>query len=273
MIGTQIRLVLADVDGTLVTGDKVLTARAIAAVKRLHDAGIAFAVTSGRPPRGMSMLIEPLDLRTPIAGFNGGTFARPDLSVIESHAVPADVAADALAILARHKLDAWLYTSGQWLVRDPDAPHVAREEWTVKFPPQQVDDFTGEHMRDVVKIVGVSDDHGAVAAAEQAAQRGLGDRASATRSQPYYLDITNPAANKGGVADRLATMLDIDKSQIVTIGDGPNDVLMFKRSGISIAMGNATDFVKQNATHVTDSNENEGFATAINRFVLPEKAA
>jgi HAD superfamily hydrolase (TIGR01484 family) len=84
MSGTQIRLVLSDVDGTLVTGEKALTARAVAAVRRLHDAGIAFAVTSGRPPRGMSMLIDPLDLRTPIAGFNGGTFARPDLSVIEA---------------------------------------------------------------------------------------------------------------------------------------------------------------------------------------------
>jgi len=269
---TQVRLVLSDVDGTLVTGEKELTARAVAAVRRLHDAGIAFAVTSGRPPRGMSMLIDPLGLRTPMAGFNGGTFARPDLSVIEAHAVPADVAADALAILARHKLDAWLYTPGQWLVRDVNAPHVAHEEWTVKFPPQQVNDFTDEHMRNVVKIVGVSDDHDAVAEAEQAAQRELGARASATRSQPYYLDVTNPAANKGGVADRLATMLGIDESQIVTIGDGPNDVLMFRRSGISIAMGNAADSVKQNATYVTESNENDGFAMAINRFVLPENA-
>jgi Cof subfamily protein (haloacid dehalogenase superfamily) len=273
MSGTQIRLVLSDVDGTLVTGEKALTARAIAAVRRLHDAGVAFAVTSGRPPRGMSMLIEPLDLRTPIAGFNGGTFARPDLSVIESHAVPTDVATAALAILARHKLDAWLYTPGQWLVRDIKGAHVAREEWTVKFPPQQVEDFTEEHMRNVVKIVGVSDDHDAVAAAEQTAQGELGERASSTRSQPYYLDVTNPAANKGGVADRLATMLGIDKSQIVTIGDGPNDVLMFRRSGVSIAMGNAGDAVKQSATYVTESNENEGFAEAINRFVLPGAAA
>jgi hypothetical protein len=273
MSGTQIRLVLSDVDGTLVTGEKALTARAVAAVQRLHDAGIAFAVTSGRPPRGMSMLIDPLNLRTPIAGFNGGTFARPDLSVIEAHAVPADVAADTLAILARYKLDAWLYTPGQWLVRDLNGAHVAREEWTVKFPPQQVSDFTDAHLRNVVKLVGVSDDFDAVAAAEQTAQRELSGRASATRSQPYYLDVTNPAANKGGVADRLAAMLDIEESQIVTIGDGPNDILMFKRSGLSIAMGNAADNVKQNATYVTASNEDDGFAAAIDRFVLREEDA
>ena len=78
----SISLLLADVDGTLVTEDKVLTERARAAVHRLHEAGIRFAITSGRPPRGMAMLIEPLALETPIAAFNGGMFVAPDLSII-----------------------------------------------------------------------------------------------------------------------------------------------------------------------------------------------
>jgi HAD superfamily hydrolase (TIGR01484 family) len=74
----RVRLLLADVDGTLVTQEKILTDRAVAAVMKLKEAGILFAITSGRPPRGMSMLIQPLDLTTPIAAFNGGLFARPD---------------------------------------------------------------------------------------------------------------------------------------------------------------------------------------------------
>src|ERR1051325_6658972 len=78
-----IRLLVADVDGTLVTHDKVLTERARAAVARMRDAGIEFAVTSGRPPRGMEMLIAPLALTTPVAAFNGGMFVKADLSVIE----------------------------------------------------------------------------------------------------------------------------------------------------------------------------------------------
>src|SRR5262245_33808212 len=87
----KISLVIADVDGTLVTEEKILTQRAGAAVRALHDAGIAFAITSGRPPRGMAMLIEPLALQTVIAGFNGGVFIRPDMTVIEEHRLPADV--------------------------------------------------------------------------------------------------------------------------------------------------------------------------------------
>src|SRR5271163_2041561 len=131
----KISLVLADVDGTLVTAEKVLTPRARAAVKALQTAGIAFAITSGRPPRGMAMLIDPLALRTPIAGFNGGIFVKPDMTVMEEHVLPPDVAKRALDVILRNGIDAWIYRGNEWFVRDAAAPHVAREQWTVKFAP------------------------------------------------------------------------------------------------------------------------------------------
>ena len=265
----DIRLLLADVDGTLVTQDKVLTQDAVAAAQALHEAGITLAITSGRPPRGMSMLIEPLALKGPIAGFNGGVFVNPDLSVIESHTLDPGVAEQVLTLILDEGLDAWLYTPDEWLIRDPNAPHVAREAWTVKFDAKVVASFTDEHLAHTVKIVGVSDDLGRVAAAEKAAQGSLGDKASAARSQPYYLDVTHPQANKGAVVTTLARLMDIRPDQIATIGDMPNDVLMFRKSGFSIAMGNASDEVKAQASAVTDSNEDEGFAKAMRNFILP----
>src|SRR5271163_2411677 len=137
----KISLVLADVDGTLVTAEKVLTPRARAAVKALQTAGIAFAITSGRPPRGMAMLIDPLALRTPIAGFNGGIFVKPDMTIMEEHVLAADVAQRALEVILRNDMDAWVYSGKDWLVRDCNAPHVAREQWTVKFAPIVTDNF------------------------------------------------------------------------------------------------------------------------------------
>jgi Cof subfamily protein (haloacid dehalogenase superfamily) len=263
-----IRLVLADVDGTLVTHDKALTDAAKAAVRELHDAGIAFAITSGRPPRGMAMLIAPLALRTPIAGFNGGVFVNPDLSVIESHALDPVTAKQAVALILDQGLDAWVYSEDEWLIRDPDAPHVAREAWTVKFDATIVASFTDAHFAHTVKVVGVSNDLDCVAECEKVAQRTLGERASATRSQPYYLDVTHPLANKGTVVATLSKLLNILPPQIVTIGDMPNDVLMFRKGGVSIAMGNSSDEVKAQASAVTDSNDNEGFAKAVQKFVL-----
>ncbi|HTC09553.1 MAG TPA: Cof-type HAD-IIB family hydrolase [Acetobacteraceae bacterium] len=263
----KISLVLADVDGTLVTEDKVLTPRAQDAVRRLHDGGIHFAITSGRPPQGMAMLFDALRLETPIAGFNGGLFVRRDLSIIEGKTLPIDVATTALELIRAHGLDAWVYRGTDWLITKLDAPHVAREAWTVKFQPKVVNDVA-DMLDGVAKIVGVSDDHDKVQACEADAQAAFGQRATASRSQPYYLDVTHKEANKGAVVAYLSAHLDIPAEEIATIGDQPNDVLMFKRSGFSIAMGNASDQVKAEASATTESYNDEGFAKAMERFVL-----
>jgi len=268
----KVSLVLADVDGTLVTAEKVLTTRAVAAVSALQAAGIAFAITSGRPPRGMAMLIDPLSLRTPVAGFNGGIFVKPDMTIMTEHVLAADAAGCALEVILHHGMDVWVYSGKDWLVRDANAPHVAREQWTVKFPPTIVKNFN-DVLGSAVKIVGVSDDHNLVTRCEKDAQDALGAKASAARSQPYYLDVTHPDANKGTVVMTLSKLLSIPTNEIATIGDMPNDVLMFRRGGLSIAMGNASPKVQAQADLVTDSYDDEGFAKAMEQFILHRTAA
>lgn len=261
-------LVIADVDGTLVTQDKVLTPRAVEAVFRLRAANTKFAITSGRPPRGMAMLIDPLKLDEPIAAFNGGVLIQPDLStVVSQNFLAPAVVSQVIKLIQGHKLDVWLYTDKNWFVCDVNAPHVAREQWTVKFPPAITSNI--ENLTDrVAKVVGVSDDLEAVKRCEKDVQDACGSHASAARSQPYYLDVTHPKANKGEVVLTLSTLLSIPAEAIATIGDMPNDVLMFKKSGISIAMGNASEEVQKSATYITTSNEQEGFANAMEKFIL-----
>ena len=261
------RLLLADVDGTLVTKEKELTERSVQAVRALGDAGILFAVTSGRPPRGMQMLIEPLALSTPIAAFNGGLVVEPDMTVVEQKALPHELFAPIVALLQSAGLDVWVYRGADWFVRDRKAPHVDREAFTVRFEPTVVQSYDGLE-RGVVKIVGVSDDYARVESATSEAQERFGDHVSAARSQPYYLDVTHPRANKGEVVKFLSARYDIGEEQIATIGDMPNDVLMFARSGLSIAMGQSDREVHRAARRVTSSNEEEGFANAVERFVL-----
>ncbi len=266
-----ISTLLADVDGTLVTKAKVLTKGAIEAVRRLHESGIAFFITSGRPPRGMRMLIEPLGLKAPMAAFNGGMIVRPDLSVVDERPLPDDIVPDVINTLLARGLDVWIYRGTDWYVRSAQAPHVDRETATVQFPPTVVPTFDAVLNR-VVKIVGVSDDLDSVVRCEAAAQAQLGAHVSAARSQPYYLDVTHPTANKGTVIERLSQFLNVPLESIATIGDQPNDVLMFKPSGLSIAMGNASPEVQRQADYVTTSYEDEGFANAVERFVLPRAA-
>ena len=263
-----VRLLLADVDGTLVTPAKALTDAVIAAVRELDRAGVLFALTSGRPPRGMAMLVEPLRVRTPIAAFNGGVIVDPDMTVLEQRTIPEELVSPTVELLSSHELDVWIYQGADWFVQDVNGPHVDREAATVQFPPTVRADYDGLR-ENIAKIVGVSNDHAAVARAAEAASERFGDHVSAACSQPYYVDVTHPQANKGGVVEYLSSHCDIPTETIATIGDMPNDVLMFARSGLSIAMGNADREVQRAARRVTGSNEHDGFAEAVRRFVLP----
>ena len=267
-----IRLFLADVDGTLVTQDKVLTDDAVAAVRRLRQAGVLFALTSGRPPRGMEMLLEPLDIDTPVAAFNGGLMVDRSLNILEQHALPEKLVQPVIDLMKSFGLDTWLYRGADWYVPDPKAPHVDREAWTVKFAPTVAASFEGL-TKGVIKLVGVSDDHGAIAKATDAAAEKFGDHVTAAASQPYYLDVTHPRANKGEVALYLARHYKLKPEEIATIGDQPNDILMFDHSGLSIGMANADPAAKRAAKKTTKSNEDEGFAYAVEHFVLQAAAS
>jgi Cof subfamily protein (haloacid dehalogenase superfamily) len=263
----NIRLLLADVDGTLVTKEKRLTDRAIEAVRKLREADVLFSITSGRPPRGMQMLIEPLALTTPISAFNGGIVVDSDMTVLEQKVIPRDLTPAIITALGSSGLDVWIYRGADWYVRDRHAPHVARESATVQFDPTVVESFDGL-TDDVAKLVGVSDDPDRMASVAAATHEQFGDHVSAALSQSYYLDVTHPQANKGEVVKFLSARYRIAEEHIATIGDMPNDVLMFARSGLSIAMGQSDREVQRAARRVTRSNDDEGFAYAVDRFVL-----
>jgi Cof subfamily protein (haloacid dehalogenase superfamily) len=263
-----IAALLADVDGTILTKDKLLTARTIDAVKRLRDRGVVFCITSGRPPRGLRMFIEPLELTIAMAAFNGGVIVRPDLSVIDEKPLPVEIPSQVIDVIRAHGLEAWVYSPTDWYVTDAQGTRVDREARTVQFSPVVVPDYDAL-LHEVIKIVGVSTDHDAVARCEASVQAEFGTRVSAARSQPYYLDVTHPEANKGAVVQRLARYLKVSPRRIATIGDQLNDTVMFKESGLSIAMGNASDEVQRHAMFVTTSFGEEGFANAVERYVLP----
>jgi hypothetical protein len=263
----RISAVVSDVDGTLVTDDKILTPRAQAAVADLHARGIIFTIISSRPPRGLRMLVEPLGITTPVGGFNGGVIATPDLAVVNEHLLSPEVARRAVDRLSACGIQVWLFSGQDWLVRDPDGPYVPLEERTIGFQPTIVEDF-GSALDAAAKIVGVSKNFDALEQCEHDVQAALDDRACVARSQLYYLDITHPLANKGVALAKLAKLLSVPLTEVAVVGDGRNDVAMFERSGLSIAMGNACPEVQRKANFVTGSNREDGFANAIERIIL-----
>ena len=261
-------LLIADIDGTLITPEKTLTANAKAAVRRLSEAGIGFTVVSSRPPRGMEKLIEALNIKLPFVAFNGGALLRPDFSIIQSHHLSAQAADTMLELLTRRHVDAWVFAEGDWRLRDPNNRYVANHRRTVGFDPVIVRGFDDVIDR-IDKIVGVSDNAARLAEVEVEARALLRGQATIDLSQARYLDVTHPEANKGRAAQALCVMLGVDQRQLAVIGDMMNDIAMFEVAGLAIAMGQAPDAVKARADAVARPNTEDGFADAIERFILP----
>ena len=267
-MSAPVRLVVSDVDGTLVQTDKSLAASTIAAAQRLQQAGVPLAIVSARPPRGMQWLQDALHLTGPLAGFNGGSLVAPDGTVLEQRLVPPAAARTALDLFRARGISAWLFTATEWLVLDPNGPHVDHERHTVRFSERVVDSFD-PYLDQVGKLVGCTDDAPLLASVETELQGLLGDTAAARRSQTYYLDVTHQEANKGNAIRLLADVQGITVDEVAVLGDMMNDVPMFKVAGFSVAMGNASAEVRSYASAVTEANDRDGWAQAVDRFILP----
>jgi Cof subfamily protein (haloacid dehalogenase superfamily) len=268
---TRIALVVSDVDGTLLTKDKVLTDAAGAAVRQLHAAGIGFTIVSSRPTIGMGFLIPPLAITLPIGAFNGSSIVDPQLKPIEQHLIPPATAQRSVDLLNEFGVDIWLFTNEKWLTRRPDGEYVPHEKLAIRADPTIVTDFT-PYLAVACKIVGASSDADMLKCCEAAMQQAVGTQATAIRSQSYYLDVTPPGFDKGTFVQAMAKRQGMSTDAVATIGDMQNDLAMFAKSGMSFAMGNATEDVKKRATHVTTSNEDEGFAGAID-LILKNNAS
>ncbi len=256
-----IRLLVSDVDGTLVRSDRSLAASTLAAARRLRAAGIGLALVSARAPAGLDCLIEPLALDTPRAGFNGGVILEADGSVIEELVIDEAAAATAIRMLEQAGLDVWVFARNRWYLRDPEAHYIASEQRSISMGWEVVDDFT-PLLRGIHKIMGSSLDHARVAQADVALRQALGADAAVQRSQDYYVDVTHPHADKGRATRRIAGRLGVPMEAVACIGDMPNDLSMFEVAGLSFAMGNAPGSVQRHAGHVVAGHDEDGWAEA-----------
>jgi hypothetical protein len=269
--GLALGLFVSDIDGTLVTPDKLLTPAALEAAAELKAAGVPFTVVSSRPPRGMQHIVAALGVTLPFAAFNGGNVVAADKRVLEAHRLSAEAAETALQLIAARGVAPWAFADDRWLIVDPAGPHVAHERMTVGFDATLATDFASVIGR-IDKVVAASDDHVLLDRIERELRETLGPVADVERSQAYYVDVTHPLANKGEAVKALARLAGVAVERTVVIGDMPNDIAMFRVAGFAIAMGQAPDPVKAAAAAVTAADTADGFAKAVRAFVLPRLA-
>ncbi len=262
-----IDLLVSDIDGTLVRDDKSLSEAVIAAVKRLQAAGKAITLVSSRPPRALLPLVRQLGIDQAVAGFNGGNLVEADGTLIRARRLAEQVTRQVLERLDREAFEVWLFADDLWLTRDGEGPYVPRETRALGYGPTVVDSFE-PYLDRVDKIVAAGSDHAGLEALEGELGERLGEGATVLRSQLYYLDITHPKANKGDALIELAQAAGVPVARTAAIGDGSNDVPMFRQAGLAIAMGQAGTAVREAADRVTASNQEDGLAQAIDQWIL-----
>ena len=263
----MIRLVVSDLDGTLLTPEKEITALSRRAVAEVVAAGIRFTVISSRPARGMKWIMDELEVREPVAAFNGALLVSPAMEVLFASYIEREAARTVISSVIEAGASPWVYTPEDWFVLPNHPAHIERESHTVRYQPTAVENFEPFFDR-LIKVQAVSDEPAVLGRCEALIRARAQNKVSATRSQTYYYDVTPPGGNKGSGVARLCSQLQIPLEETVTIGDMENDIPMLIRAGSSIAMGQATAEVKSAAKYVTKSNVEEGFAEAMYRFVL-----
>lgn len=268
----RIRLLISDIDGTLLNPESQLSQENAEAIARCRQAGLKFSLSSARPPFGMRWLIERLQLQAVCSGLNGAILFHPRGDVLVECALDYRTVETLAEHMNRHGLDVWLYTKDAWYVPRMDGPHVRHNADSLRTEPQQyarVHDIAAP----ILKVVGTSDDPDSLTACECELRTTLVGRVSTTRSQSHYLDVTHPSADKGTAAVVIAVAEDVEMEELAVVGDSLADIPMFRIAGLSVAMGQASDEVRETATEVTGTNQENGVALLLDRLLrsrLPE---
>ncbi|RIX99652.1 HAD family hydrolase [Aureimonas flava] len=271
-LAETIRLVICDIDGTIVRDDKSLSRETVEAVAAAREAGIAVTLISARPASGLGDLVRELGIRGAVGAFNGGTLFEAGGEVIEAHRLDPANAREAVRRLDAAGVPVWVFADGLWLAQGEDPHHGARERKAAAVEPTIVEDLSPWLDR-ADKVVGVSDDHPLLERMEREIAAALGDGANVVRSQLYFLDVTARVANKGDGARFLAEAHGVHLSQTAAVGDMPNDIPMLERAGLGVAMGQAGEAVRAAAGFVTETNEADGVARFLRRLVEARRGA
>lgn len=269
----MIKLIVSDVDGTFLPKSRTITDATRRTLAELAERNIAVVLASSRPPRGMHHILEDAGMMsapTPFIGMNGAVIARTDGETLHSATLePSIVQAIYEAVLGTGVNFMLLDETGWWSSGNDEL--VRREAASLRFEPI----LTGLHERmkspvNKITLLGKPDD--SAEAKRRIDALFTGKIAASSPANPKFIDITAPDVHKGTAVLRLAAMIGVSRKEICTIGDGDNDTEMFRISGMSIAMGHASESVRAAATHLTDSCENDGWSKAMQKFVLQNNA-
>lgn len=264
----RIRLVVSDVDGTLLTPEKEIAPSTRDAIRTLADAGVPVCLVSSRPAAGMEQFLGVTGKNLPYGSLNGAVVSGGDGRVLSSSVLAPETVRKVADVLSAHNIDQWFFSGRDWLVTDTGSPYVAREAHLTGVTPQKISSLD-PWIEKIGKITGSSSDYALLEQVEAEIGPLLAKQAHAARSSAYYLDITPDGADKGFALKEIARLMNVPAEQVACLGDMMNDVAMMKVAGVAIAMGQASEAVSSHAHFQTTSNAENGWARAVTDYILP----
>jgi len=266
----RIRLVAIDVDGTLLTSDGTISRGVIHACRAAHRAGVTIIPATSRPPRGMTNIMQMLDLSGPVITYNGALIWDPKTrEPLYEETIEPTLARELIdavrqarddVLVAVEQGDAW-YTDR--LPNDTDGHGL------LLTAPSVVQSMTEVLERPVTKLNIVGS-----ASSIEAVRHALSEPFWMTRriamfhTDPRFLQIVSPLVDKGIALQRIARTRHVDRTEIMAIGDASNDLGMIEWAGFGVAVSNASDAVRELAHVTVPSNDEGGVARALQRYVL-----
>lgn len=268
----RVRLIVIDIDGTLLNSRKVVTEANKRALARAAESGVTVAVATGRVFHSIRHILADLGLDIPAIVHNGSLIKTAFSEEIISHlAVDRGVAAElVLDVAGQGFAPMAFYDDELYMDRIPDIEPLQVYLTLADLEPTLVPnlaEFIASRAEEPTHI-GICGEEGEIAAAYTRLSGTYAGRLYVARSYFTMLEMHHPGVSKALAVERLAEKLGIQREEVMAIGDGYNDLEMLKYAGIGVAMGNAPEEVKAAADYVTHTNDMSGVAVAVRRFVL-----
>jgi Cof subfamily protein (haloacid dehalogenase superfamily) len=265
------KLVMSDLDGTLLNSEALVTKEAISAVRRAEELGAIFAICSGRDQNSLAMYERLLGIDSPghySVGYNGGLVYECGGKILAESRIPKELGLELAKELKKLGLFPWVFAGSKI---------YAETEWTIdddytksiKTPVSVVESFH-EIQEDFSKII-ARGERSDLVAKQEIMKKIIGARACISFSHPTILCISSRDAHKGRALEILAEHLGISKADTLAIGDNTNDVTMLKAAGLGVAVGNAFPEAMLAADVImNETNDKNAVGVAIERFLAQE---
>ena len=268
------KMIVLDVDGTLLNTDRIITARMKTALIKVQQMGIRIVLASGRPTYGVMPLAKELEMDKHdgyVLSYNGGQIINVQTGdVLFEKRVKAEMLTFLEKKANKNKFSIFTYSDDTIYANDISNEHIIQEAELNSMRLKKAEHFSEDVTFSPYKCMIVSDDENALISLENHWKRRLAGELDVFRSEKFFLEIVPPFIDKANTLSVLLEKLGIESENVVAIGDGVCDVTMIQLAGLGIAMGNAQESVKACADYVTSTNDEDGVALAIENTIISE---